>query len=69
MADMKKCTPFGISMKIALIERGMTNQDLARMIGYTNSTISDVMYGRNNSRATMELIAETLEIELKEEDF
>lgn len=69
MADMKKCTPFGISMKIALIERGMTNQDLAKLIGYTNSTISDVMYGRNNSRATMELIAETLEIELKDEDF
>lgn len=68
MADMKKCTSFGIKMKIALVERGMTNQDLARTIGYTNSTISDVMYGRNNSRATMALIGDTLGIELGDED-
>lgn len=68
MADMKKCTPFGMKMKIALVERGMTNQDLARMIGYTNSTISDVMFGRNSSHATMVLIAETLGIDLGEEE-
>lgn len=68
MAEIKRCTPFGRKVKIALVERGMSSQDLAQMIGYTNSTISDVVYGRNSSRATMALIAEALGIALGEEE-
>lgn len=65
MADLKKCTPFGIQVKIALIERNMSNHELAEQLGCSNSTISDVMFGRNHSRKTKMRIAEALEIDMK----
>lgn len=61
----KKCTPFGTKVKIALIEQGISSQELAKKIGYTNSTISDVIYGRNCSRMTKQLIAKELGIVLE----
>ncbi|MBT9778521.1 helix-turn-helix domain-containing protein [Clostridium sp. MCC353] len=62
MTNLKKCTPFGMKVKIALIKNNMTNQELAERLGYTNSTISDVIFGRNSSRKTKELIAKELGI-------
>lgn len=66
MADLKKCTNFGVRVKIALIERNMSNKELAKKLGYSNSTISDVIFGRNSSSRTMELIARELGIEVEE---
>lgn len=63
MTNLKKCTPFGAKVKIALIKNNMTNQELAQKLGYTKSTISDVIFGRNLSRKTRELIAKELGIE------
>ena len=62
MANLKKCTPFGMKVKIALIERNMSNKELAKKLGYSNSTISDVIFGRNCSGKTKELIARELGI-------
>ena len=62
MRNLKKCAPFGMKVKIALIQNNMTNQELAERLGYTNSTISDVIFGRNSSRKTKELIAKELGI-------
>ena len=66
MADLKRCTPFGVKVKIALIQRNMSNKELAKKLGYSNSTISDVIFGRNCSERTKELIAE--ELGIKEEE-
>lgn len=63
MTNLKKCTPFGMKVKIALLKNNMTNQDLAKKLGYTNSTISDVIFGRNMSKKTKALIAQELGIE------
>lgn len=68
-----KCTPFGVKIKTRLIEKGMSNKELATLVGYTTSTISDVIYGRNSCPVTREAIARTLGIvadlqELEEAD-
>lgn len=67
MTNLKKCTPFGLRVKIELLKNNMTCQDLANRLGYTNSTISDVIFGRNKSKKTQQLIAEELGIELDNE--
>lgn len=67
MTNLKKCTPFGAKVKIALIKRNMTSQELAQKLGYTNSTISDVIFGRNLSKKTRALIAKELGIPDQEE--
>lgn len=66
MANLKKTTPFGTKVKIALIEKNMSNKELAKKLGYSNSTISDVIFGRNCSMRTKELIAKELGIKLDE---
>ena len=40
----------------------MTSKELAEIIGVTDSTVCDVIYGRNNRRQTQELLARTLGI-------
>lgn len=56
-----------MQVKIALIKNNMTNQELAQKLGYTNSTISDVIFGRNLSQRTKERIAKELGIEIEME--
>lgn len=63
MADLKNCTSFGRKIKIALIEQNMTSQELAKKLGYTNSTICDVVFGRNRSVKTRHRIANALGLE------
>lgn len=58
-----KCTAFGIKVKMALIEQGMSSKELAERIGYTTSTISDVIYGRNDCALTRWAIAKELGLE------
>ena len=57
------CTPFGKKVKIRLLEENMTSKELARMIGMADSTICDVIFGRNNRKQTQRTIAEALGID------
>lgn len=60
MAGRIPCTPFGKKMKIAMIEQNIPQQELARRLGLANSTVSDIIYGRNQCEKTKERIAEAL---------
>lgn len=57
------CTPFGKKVKIKLLEENMTSKELAKMIGVADSTICDVIFGRNNREKTQQTIAEALGID------
>jgi transcriptional regulator with XRE-family HTH domain len=56
----KRQSAFGKEVRIALINKGMTNRDLARQLGMSDSNISDVISGRNVSERTRRMIAEAL---------
>ena len=60
MRKNKQCTPFGMKVKIRLLEENMTNRDLARKIGMADSTVCDVIFGRNKRQETQEIIAAAL---------
>lgn len=63
---MKKnhtCTPFGKQVKIRLLEENMTSRELAEMIGMADSTVCDVIFGRNNRKKTQMEIARVLGID------
>ena len=63
MAARIPCTPFGKKMKIAMVEQDIPQLELARRLGIANSTVSDIIYGRNQCERTKERIAETLGIQ------
>ena len=66
---MKKnhmCTPFGKQVKIRLLEVNMTSKELAREVGVADSTICDVIFGRNNRKKTQVAIARVLGIDDEE---
>lgn len=52
---------FGIEVKIELIKQGMTSRQLARKLGMADSTICDVLYGRNTCQQTKQKILDVLE--------
>ena len=62
MAARIPCTRFGKKMKIAMVEQDIPQQELARRLGLANSTISDIIYGRNQCEKTKKRIARTLGI-------
>ena len=49
-------------MKIAMVEQDIPQQELAKRLGLANSTVSDIIYGRNQCERTKKRIAETLGI-------
>ena len=49
-------------MKIAMVEQDMPQKELSKRLGIANSTVSDIIYGRNQCERTKERIAETLGI-------
>ena len=49
-------------MKIAMVEQDIPQQELAKRLGIANSTVSDIIYGRNQCEKTTERIAKTLGI-------
>lgn len=53
---------FGTVVKLELIKRDMTSRDLAREIGIADSTLCDVIMGRNRSEATRTKIIEALHL-------
>jgi len=57
-------TPFGKQVKIKMIEKNMTGKELAQMIGKADSTVCDVISGRNNRELTQWQIAQILGIDM-----
>lgn len=55
-------TPFGKKVKIALIQNDMSNRDLARKLGCAESTVCDVLKGRNQCERRKDEIAQMLNI-------
>lgn len=55
-------TPFGKKVKIALIQNDMSNRDLARAMGCTESTVCDVIKGRNRCERRKEEITQILNL-------
>lgn len=57
-------TPFGKQVKIKMIENNITGKELAQMIGKADSTVCDVISGRNNRKLTQWQIAQILGIDM-----
>ncbi len=55
-----KRSEFGMNVKVELIRLGMTSRQLARAIGVADSTMCDVLAGRNNCEATKQRIVDML---------
>ncbi len=53
---------FGQEAKIAMIKQGITNKKLAQQLGYCESTLCDVLKGRNRSERRIREMKEVLKI-------
>lgn len=62
MATRLQKDPFGKKVKIVLIEKDVTSRYLASQIGLTESTVCDVIYGRNRSEERKRRIADALNL-------
>lgn len=56
-----KKTSFGKKVKMELIRRDMTSRELAKELGIAESTLCDVLAGRNKSEKTRKKIEEALQ--------
>lgn len=63
MRRKSKITAFGRQMKIKMIEKSMTSKELANQISMAESTICDVIFGRNRGQRIKRMIAEQLGID------
>jgi len=66
MRRSRNATPFGRQVKIILFNQNMTNRDLAQKIGVSESTVCDVIFGRNNGQRVKAKIASVLDIPCEE---
>ncbi len=57
---MSTYSDFGKQVKIAMISLNLSNRELAKKLGYTESTFCDVLKGRNRNNRRMEEIKEVL---------
>ncbi len=51
---------FGKQVKIAMIQVGMSNKEMARRLGYKESTLCDILKGRNRNERRIREIREVL---------
>jgi len=51
---------FGKQVKIAMIQMGLTNKEMARRLGYKESTLCDILKGRNRNERRIREIKEVL---------
>ena len=58
-----KLTPFGMKVKMRLLEKDMTVSELADRIGVKQSYLSQVLYGDKKGYKYMDQICTILEIE------
>ena len=59
--DNKKRSPFGMKVKMELIRLGKTSRQLAKEVGLADSTICDVLAGRNTCERTRNEIEQILQ--------
>lgn len=63
MGKRVQCTPFGKRVKIEMINQDLSQSELAKRLNLANSTISDILYGRNCCEKTKQRIVEELGID------
>lgn len=56
-------TPFGVAVKKALIDKGMTQVELARQIGISKQYVSDILHGLKRGRNHVPNIVTLLEMD------
>lgn len=61
--SVHKYSEFGQQAKIAMVKLGLTNRELAQRLGYTESTLCDVLKGRNCSARRKQEIRDALGLE------
>lgn len=59
---------FGIEVKMELIRLGMTSRQQAKALGMADSTVCDIIAGRNKCEKTKDKIKEVLEQWREEEN-
>jgi transcriptional regulator with XRE-family HTH domain len=57
-------TSFGLAVKRRLLERGMTQKQLAEKLGISETRVSEALYGAVSGKKHKELIATELGIKL-----
>ncbi len=60
MKRTRELTPFGMQVKIALLQKNITSKELAARIGVTGATITEVLCEKNNRAETRRLIMKEL---------
>ena len=63
MRKKNELTPFGVTVKVALLERGMESRELARRIGTSPVQISRILHGEQPGHAIVPKIVRILGIE------
>lgn len=66
----RKITPLGIEIKKKLLDKHMTQTELAKRVGVTKVYITEIIYGTYNLKRspTLEKILRELKIEPKNDD-
>lgn len=62
----RQLTPFGITVKKRLVERGMTQIQLAEEVGTSNKYMNLILYGDRTGEKYIQKIASVLEIDPEE---
>lgn len=60
----RKLTPFGSKVKDRLIERNMTQKDLAEKVGTSAVYLSMVLHGQRSGQKYLRSICEILDLEM-----
>jgi transcriptional regulator with XRE-family HTH domain len=60
---MKKLTPFGIKVKIALVEKGLSHSEFCEVKKIPMNRFSEILYGTIPGHRYRKIIAEALGIE------
>jgi transcriptional regulator with XRE-family HTH domain len=65
MHSKRKLTPFGVVVKKRLIEKGMTQVQLAEMVGTSNKYLNLILYGDRSGDKYIDSIAKVLGLDLE----
>ncbi len=64
MQRKRKLTPFGVLVKKTLIEKGMTQVQLAEEVGTSNKYLNLILYGDRSGEKYISSIANVLGLDL-----
>ncbi len=65
MHSKRKLTHFGVVVKKRLIEKGMTQVQLAEMVGTSNKYLNLILYGDRSGEKYIDSIAKVLGLDLE----